>query len=121
VPCRSSVPQPYWGDRYRYHWQCICGGLHSADRQFNLPKHCPYGWACNTCALEHHCSTLKCPYYEQKREQFFKQAWRLGKIPQGTFVGEKLKIYYTDGPTIVFAPEQSHRPEAEPQNIYRAH
>jgi hypothetical protein len=37
------------------------------------------------------------------------------------FVGEKLKIYYMDGPTIIFAPEQLHYPEAEPKNIYRAH
>jgi hypothetical protein len=73
------------------------------------------------CALKHHCSTLKCLYYKQKREQFFEQAWRLGKIPQGTFVGEVLKIYYKDGPTLVFAPEQSHHPEGEPENIFRAH
>jgi hypothetical protein len=57
----------------------------------------------------------------QKREQFFEQAWRLGKIPQGMFVGENLKIYYSNGPTLLFAPEQLYHPEKEPENIVRVH
>jgi hypothetical protein len=73
---------------------------------------------CNTCALKHHCSTLKCLYYEQKWEQFLEQAWALGKIPQGACVGDKIKFYYTDRPTIIFAPEQSHCPEKELENIF---